>query len=112
MTKDEIVSSTYDGMMILNKSKIDLNIIEPKRGKIITEGLTKTMGLIKKVDEIIATVENEGERNEQYNLLKSSDQIISKSRDFLKKELQVPGGAGIRARGVLKSIIRYLESIF
>jgi B12-binding domain/radical SAM domain protein len=112
MSKDDIAQSTYEGMLQLNKVKIDLGIVDIERGKIIASGLTKTMDLIKRIDEIIASTNDDYERSKLINMLKNSDETIARSRTYLKRELRVPGGAGLKTSGIVKSVFNYIRQKF
>ncbi len=106
MSRNDVCSSTYEGMLRLNRAKVDLGVIDPGRGETIEEGLTKTMALIGRVDEILASTLDEDKRAELLRGLNSKDGSIGKTMIYLKRELRVPGGAGLRVGGVVKHLLR------
>jgi len=106
MSRDDVCASTYDGMQRLNRAKVDLGVIDPGRGDTIEEGLTRTMALIGRVDEILASTPDEEKRTELLKGLDAKDGSIGKTMIYLKRELRVPGGAGVRVSGVVKHLLR------
>ena len=112
MSRDEIAYSTYEAMIKLNDAKMKIGITNIEKGKIIASGLTQTMALIQKVDEIIAQPNINNQQIKLNDLLRNSDTPLIVSRNYLKKELRVPGRAGLKPGGVIRGLIAYIEDIF
>jgi B12-binding domain/radical SAM domain protein len=106
MTRDEIAETTYQAMIGMNELKRDLGVTETVRAEKVIAGLNLAREIMHKIDDVIASSDDEAVRLQQYRDLKAEVEKANKSTVQAKRELRVPGGAGIRAKGVLKYLLR------
>ncbi len=105
MTRDEIVDVTYDSMIGMSMLKGEIGVITPLQKEKTVYGLKMAQKIMKRIDEIIRTSKAESERWKQYADLQSEIEEAQKTMGYSKRELRMPGLAGIRVSGVLKFLL-------
>jgi B12-binding domain/radical SAM domain protein len=105
MTRDEIVDVTYDSMIGMSMLKSEIGVITPLQMEKTVYGLKMAQKIMKRIDEIIRTSKAESERWKQYADLQSEIEEAQKTMGYSKRELRMPGLAGIRVSGVLKYLL-------
>ena len=108
MTRDQIADTTYEAMIKLNKLKMEVGVTSTTLGEKINYGLNMAREIMKKIDHILAQTDNPQERQNRYNSLKNEIDEAKKSTILAKYELRMPGLAGIRIKGALKYLLKYL----
>jgi B12-binding domain/radical SAM domain protein len=106
MTRDEIAEATYEAMIGMNQLKAEAGVTDPQRADEVTIGLNLARDIMKRIDDIIASTSDEGERARQYRQLRREIEEAKRSTGFAKRELRMPGTAGIRLKGALKFLLR------
>ncbi len=106
MSRDEIAESTYEAMIRMNVLKVDVGLTDAKKGKQITFGLNLARDIMRKIDGIIASTASEAERAQEYRRLKGEIEEAMRNTDYAKRELRMPGTAGLRLKGALKYLLR------
>jgi radical SAM superfamily enzyme YgiQ (UPF0313 family) len=106
MTRDEIAEATYEAMIGMNQLKAEAGVTDPQRAGEVTIGLNLARDIMKQLDDIIASTGDEGERALQYRQLRREIEDAKRSTEFAKRELRMPGTAGIRLKGALKFLLR------
>jgi len=109
MTRDEIAEATYEAMIRMNDLKRELGITNPEVAERIAAGLNTARMVMRRIDTIKASADDEAERHRLYLELKAEMEQANKSTAYAKRELRTTGGAGIRATGILKYLIRRLR---
>ena len=64
--------------------------------------------IMKKIDEIVATGKSEADKEERYQQLRYEIEEAKKSTFLSKRELRMPGRAGIRFKGAIFFLSRLL----
>ena len=108
MTRDEIAETTYEAMIRLNQLKVDVGINNEAYGKKVNSGLNMARNLMRTIDGIIETTSDLNERQRKYDALKIEIDQAMRSTDLAKRELRMPGLAGIRIKGAIKFLLEYL----
>jgi hypothetical protein len=90
MSRDELVSSTYEAALGLNRLKVKYGLLRQKQGQIIEVRIREAMSLMRQVDEILL-IRNERLREDKMNRLKARfSSLNSNSTICNKKELRWP----------------------
>jgi len=90
MSRDELVSSTYEAALGLNRLKVKYGLLRQKQGQIIEVRIREAMSLMRQVDEILL-IRNERVREDKMNRLKARfSSLNSNSTICNKKELRWP----------------------
>ena len=105
MTRDQIANTTYETMIEMNKVKSEMGITDPQQAERINYGLMMAWNLMKKIDTIVESTSDPDKRNTEYAKLKTEIQRARDSTGKAKKELRMTRTAGIKLRGVLKSLL-------
>lgn len=108
MTRDQVAETTYEAMIRLNQLKIDVGINDEAYGRKVDGGLHMARDLMRTIDGIIETTSDLGERQMKYNALKIEIDEAMRSTGLAKRELRMPGLAGIRVKGAMKFLLKYL----
>ena len=106
MTRDDLAETTYEAMIRMNELKSEMGVTDPGRAEQITSGLSLSRNIMKRIDEIIASTSDESERSLKYEKLRLEIEEAKKSTDLAKRELRMPGTAGIRLKGALKYFLK------
>lgn len=112
MTRDHIVETTYEAMIRMNLLKAEAGIINKLRAEQVSTGLEMARDITRRLDEIVVSAKNEDERQMRYRQLKLEIDDASSSTVLSKKELRMPGGAGLRIRGAVNYLARMLRGKF
>jgi hypothetical protein len=62
--------------------------------------------IMRRIDTIIETTDSEEEREDYYQRLRDEIEEAKKSTFQAKRELRMPGTAGIRFKGAIKYLLR------
>jgi radical SAM superfamily enzyme YgiQ (UPF0313 family) len=90
MSRDELVSSTYEAALGLNRLKVKYGLLRQKQGQIIEVRIKEAISLMRQVDEILL-IRNERLREDKMNRLKARfSSLNSNSTICNKKELRWP----------------------
>jgi B12-binding domain/radical SAM domain protein len=89
MDRDEIVSSTYEAGMRLNRLKAEHGVIEAKLAEATDKRIKRAIELMHEVDRIM-TVEKLAERKARLDDLRSDMQAVNLSTVCDKRELELP----------------------
>jgi B12-binding domain/radical SAM domain protein len=108
MTRDQIAETTYEAMIRLNQLKMDVGITSRANGEKVNYGLNTARTIMHRIDQIIDSTSDPHERQRKYNALKIEIDEAKKSTRLAKKELRMPGLAGIRVIGAVKHLLDYL----
>jgi len=108
MTRDQVAETTYEAMIRLNQLKVDVGINDESYGKKVDSGLNMARDLMRTIDGIIETTGDLDERQRKYNALKIEIDEAMRSTGLAKRELRMPGLAGIRVKGAVKFLLKYL----
>jgi B12-binding domain/radical SAM domain protein len=108
MTRDQVSETTYEAMIRLNQLKVDVGINDETYGKKVEGGLHMARDLMRTIDGIIETTSDLDERQRKYNALKIEIDEAMWSTGLAKRELRMPGLAGIRVKGAVKFLLKYL----
>jgi len=108
MTRDEIAETTYKAMISMNKLKMDVGITSEATGTKIHQGLVIARNIMRRIDEIIESTRNSEERQAKYRELKAEIDEAKSSTGLAKRELRMPGLAGIRLKGAIKYLLNYI----
>ena len=107
MTRDEIAETTYEAMIRMNELKAEMGVTDPGRAALIKQGLSMERDIMRKIDDIIASTSSETERALEYERLRREIEDAKRSTDISKRELRMPGTAGLRLKGALKYLLRW-----
>ena len=107
MTRDEIAETTYEAMIRMNELKAEMGVTDPGRAALIKQGLIMERDITRKIDDIIASTSSETERALEYERLRREIEDAKRSTDISKRELRMPGTAGLRLKGALKYLLRW-----
>jgi hypothetical protein len=108
MTRDQVAETTYEAMIRLNQLKLDVGINDEAYGKKVDSGLHMARDLMRTIDGIIETTSDLDERQMKYNALKIEIDEAMRATGLAKRELRMPGLAGIRVKGAVKFLLKYL----
>ena len=108
MTRDEVAETTYKAMIKLNQLKMDVGITTADHGKKVDYGLNMARDIMHKIDNIIESTSDLLERKRKYDILKLEIDEAKKSTVLAKRELRMPGLAGVRINGALSYLLKYL----
>jgi len=108
MTRDQVAETTYEAMIRLNQLKVDVGINDEAYGKKVEGGLNMARDLMRTIDGIIETTSDLDERQMKYNALKIEIDEAMRATGLAKRELRMPGLAGVRVKGALKFLLKYL----
>lgn len=108
MTRDEIAETTYKAMISMNKLKMDVGLTSEATGTKIHQGLVIARNIMRRIDEIIEYTHNSEERQAKYRELKAEIDEAKSSTGLAKRELRMPGLAGIRLKGAIKYLLNYI----
>ena len=108
MTRDQVAETTYEAMIRLNQLKMDVGINDKAYGTKVNDGLVMARDIMRTIDGIIETTSDMGERQTKYNALKIEIDEAKRRTGLAKRELRMPGLAGIRVKGALKFLLKYL----
>ena len=90
MSRDELVASTYEAALGLNRLKVKYGLLKQKEGRIIEIRIRDAMSLMRQVDEILL-VKNAQVREDRMNRLRARLSSFSSSSTMCKKkELRWP----------------------
>jgi B12-binding domain/radical SAM domain protein len=110
MTRDQIAETTYEAMIRMNKLKVEMGVITESHGETVEAGLKLARDIMRKIDLIRSSTEIESERSKRYIELRAEIDEAKKSAGVSKKELRMPGLAGIRLKGAFKVLLKFLSS--
>ncbi|MCB2173159.1 TIGR04190 family B12-binding domain/radical SAM domain protein [archaeon] len=108
MTRDDVAEATYEAMIRMNQLKMDVGITSKSHGEKVNYGLNMARDVMHSIDDIIATTNDEAERQRKYLELKHEIDEAMRSTVLAKRELRMPGLAGIRITGAFKYLLKYL----
>ncbi|MBT7913582.1 hypothetical protein HN588_06725, partial [Candidatus Bathyarchaeota archaeon] len=108
MTRDQIAETTYEAMIRLNQLKVEVGINNESFGKKVNGGLVMARDIMRTIDGIIETTSDLDERQRKYNALKIEIDDAKRRTGLAKRELRMPGLAGIRVKGAVKFLLKYL----
>ena len=108
MTRDQIDETTYEAMIRLNQLKVEVGINNESFGKKVNGGLVMARDIMRTIDGIIETTSDLDERQRKYNALKIEIDDAKRRTGLAKRELRMPGLAGIRVKGAVKFLLKYL----
>lgn len=106
MSRDEIAETTYEAMIGMNQLKADVGVTDPAAARRIKSGLILARDVMRRIDAIIASTSDVSKRSRRYAELRSEMEEARKSTGFAKRDLRMPGTAGIRLKGALKYLMR------
>ncbi|MBL7168198.1 TIGR04190 family B12-binding domain/radical SAM domain protein [Candidatus Bathyarchaeota archaeon] len=106
MSRDEIAESTYEAMIRMNALKVDVGITDADKGEQITFGLNLARDIMRQIDGIIASTDSEAKRAQEYRRLKVEIEEAMRNTDYAKRELRMPGMAGLRLKGALRYLLK------
>jgi hypothetical protein len=109
MTRDEIAETTYEAMIRMNALKAEQGITDPEEASKVSDGLTLARDIMKRIDAIISSTSDEVQRSQMYQQLRGEIEETKKATGLAKKELRMPGTAGIRLKGALKYLVKFLR---
>jgi len=108
MTRDQVAEATYEAMIRMNQLKMDVGITSVSHGEKVNYGLSMARDIMHRIDDIIASTSDPDERNKKYDSLKQEIDEAKRSTRLAKRELRMPGLAGIRIKGAAKYLLKYL----
>jgi B12-binding domain/radical SAM domain protein len=108
MTRDQVAEATYEAMIRLNQLKMDVGVTSITHGEKVNYGLAMARDIMRKIDQIIETTSDHAKRQTMYNALKQEIEEAKKSTRLAKRELRMPGLAGIRIKGAINYLFKYL----
>ena len=108
MTRDQVAETTYEAMIRLNQLKMDVGITSRAHGEKVSYGLDMARTIMHSIDQIIDSTSDPQERQRKYDALKIEIDEAKKSTGLAKRELRMPGLAGIRVKGAVKYLLNYL----
>jgi B12-binding domain/radical SAM domain protein len=106
MSRDKIAETTYEALIRMNDLKADMGVTDPYNAKNIGKGLRMARDLMRRIDVIIASTKDVGERESKFQQLRWKMRDAMKSTGISKKELRMPGMAGIRIKGAIKYLLK------
>jgi B12-binding domain/radical SAM domain protein len=108
MTRDQVAETTYEAMIRLNQLKMDVGITSVSHGEKVNYGLSMARDIMRRIDDIIVSTSDPVDRQSKYDSLKLEIDEAKKSTILAKRELRMPGLAGIRFTGAVKYLLKYL----
>jgi hypothetical protein len=93
-------------MIRMNGLKVEYGVTDQGEASKVSAGLTLARDIMRKIDTIIESTSDEVERSRMYQELRGEIEETKKATGLAKKELRMPGTAGIRVKGALKYLIR------
>jgi radical SAM superfamily enzyme YgiQ (UPF0313 family) len=108
MTRDQVAETTYEAMIRLNQLKMDVGITSSANGEKISYGLNMARTIMHRIDDIIEETSDPDERQRRYGALKIEIDDASKSTGLAKRQLRMPGLAGLRVKGAVRYLLNYL----
>jgi B12-binding domain/radical SAM domain protein len=112
MTRDEIAETTYDSMIGMNELKAEMGVTDREKADRITAGLEMARDIMRRIDGIIASTGDEAVRTVEYDKLRGEIENAKRSTGLAKRELRMPGMAGIRLKGALKFLFNWVRKGF
>ena len=109
MTRDEIAETTYEAMISMNALKAEHGVTDPEEASRVGVGLNLAWDIMRRIDAIIMSTSDEAERARMYQRLRGEIDETMKATGLAKRELRMPGTAGIRVKGALNYIVRLLR---
>ena len=109
MTRDEIAETTYEAMIRMNVLKAETGVTDPGEASRVAAGLNLARDIMRRIDAIFSSTSDEGERSQMYRQLRGKIEETKKATGLAKKELRMPGTAGIRVKGALNYLVRLLR---
>jgi B12-binding domain/radical SAM domain protein len=106
INRDEIAETTYEAMIGMNRLKADVGVTEPAAAGRIESGLILARDVMRRIDTIIASTNDKDERERRYGELRSEMEDAERATSYAKRDLRMPGTAGIRLKGALKYLMR------
>lgn len=106
MTRDEIAETTYEAMIRMNELKANVGVTGKDHAALVSTGLNMARDIMHRIDAIIETTESDSDRAIQYKQLRDEIEDAKKSTFQAKRELRMPGTAGIRVTGAVKYLLR------
>ena len=107
-TRDQIAETTYEAMIRMNQLKMDVGITSVSHGEKVIFGLRKARNIMHRIDEIVNSTSDSVELQKKYGSLKVEIDEARNSTVLAKRELRMPGLAGIRFKGAVRYLLRYL----
>ncbi len=108
MTRDQVAETTYEAMIRLNQLKMDVGITTQLHGEKVNYGLNMARDIMRRIDGIIESTSDQDIRQMKYDALKLEIDEAKKSTILAKRELKMPGLAGIRVKGAVSYLFKYL----
>lgn len=108
MSRDQIADATYEAMIRLNQLKMDVGITSPSYGEKVGAGLNMARDIMHRIDKIHESTTDQSTRQRRYDELKAEIDHAKDSTMLSKRELRMPGLAGIRVKGAIKYLFKYL----
>lgn len=108
MTREELAETTYEAMIRMNKLKMDMNVTQASKGEIINTGLIMSRDIMREIDEIIASAGSLEERGNKFEELRNKINEAESKTILAKNELRMPGLAGVRLKGAIKYLLKYV----
>ncbi len=96
MTRDQVAEATYEAMIRLNQLKMDVGIVTLHHGEKVNYGLNMARDIMHHIDDIIASTSDPVDRQRKYDQLKQEIDEAKDSTGVAKRELRMPGLAGVR----------------
>jgi hypothetical protein len=108
MTRDQIAETTYEAMIRMNQLKMDVGVTSTSHGEKVIYGLSKAREIMHQIDYIIKSTKNPVEQKRKFDSLKTEIDEAKKSTVLAKRELRMPGLAGLRLTGAIRYLLKYL----
>ena len=108
MSRDTLAETTYDAMLGMNEVKMEYGVVPGDHGEAVREGLLLAKEVMGKIDEILRTSRGQEEVDARLHHLREELETVRRSRSVFKNELRMPGMKGIRLRGAVRFLIKYL----
>jgi B12-binding domain/radical SAM domain protein len=103
MSRAELVESTYNAELALNRLKANYGIITRQQASETIHRLYTAIELIQQIDRIL---DSGGEQGKQLAKIRETVDLVNMSRAGGKQELELPmGGVKIKPLGALRSIL-------
>jgi B12-binding domain/radical SAM domain protein len=108
MTRDQVAETTYEAMIRMNRLKMDMGITDARHGETVQAGLEMARDIMRRIDVIAASTDDPGERQARYMELKAEIDDAKESTSLAKRELRMPGFAGVRVEGAIRYLLKYV----
>ena len=89
MSRDELVTSTYEAALQLNRLKIEYGLLRQKEGYLIENRIREAISLMRRIDEVLL-IKNEQVQENRMNRLRVRFSSLNNSTICKKKELRWP----------------------